>query len=152
MKTSFEIIWEFLAPAEQFLNRREACERLWKGLPLKKQRQIYATFVWQKILISPSPIAIRGRSITTGRTWVCRTTQSCLLPSTANITEFIANSIRKLLRWKTGGSLIDNLKNYADSVYTPQKTHCPVLVFRVPQPLHNVFAGVHTISLAERRL
>ena len=48
MKTSFEIIWEFLAPAEQFLNRREACERLWKGLPLKKQRQIYATFVWQR--------------------------------------------------------------------------------------------------------
>ena len=50
MKTSFEIIWEFLAPAEQFLNRREACERLWKGLPLKKQRQIYATFVWQREL------------------------------------------------------------------------------------------------------
>ena len=48
MKTSFEIIWEFLAPAEQFLNRREACERLWKGLTLKKQRQIYATLVWQR--------------------------------------------------------------------------------------------------------
>ena len=45
-----------------------------------------------------------------------------------------------------------SLKYYADSVYTPQKTHCPVLVFRVPQPLHNVFTRVHTISLAERRL
>ena len=48
LNRSFEIIWEFLAPAEQFLNRREACERLWKGLPLKKQRQIYATLFWQR--------------------------------------------------------------------------------------------------------
>ena len=45
---------------------------------------------------------------------------------------------------------------HADSVYapkampiahaTPQKTYCPVLVFRVPQPLHNVFEWVHAIS------
>ena len=93
-KTSFEIIWEFLAPAEQFLNRREACERLWKGLTLKKQRQIYATLVWQR----EQRIEIE-------------TTRSCLSPSTANITGFIANSIRRLLRWKTRENLIEPASN-----------------------------------------
>ena len=48
MKNTFDIIWSFLAPAEIYTNRREACERFWKELPLPKQRQIYATFVWQR--------------------------------------------------------------------------------------------------------
>ena len=48
MKNSFLFIWEFLAPPEQYANRREATERLWNSLPLQKKRQIYATFVWQK--------------------------------------------------------------------------------------------------------
>ena len=49
LNRSFEVIWEFLAPDEQqFGNRKEACWRLWKGLPLKKQRQIYATLFWQR--------------------------------------------------------------------------------------------------------
>ena len=48
-KDSFEVIWDFLAPDEQqFGNRKEACKRLWSGLPVPKQRQIYATFVWQR--------------------------------------------------------------------------------------------------------
>ena len=92
MKTSFEIIWEFLAPAEQFLNRREACERLWKGLPLKKQRQIYATFVWQReqrIEIEENPYFAISH---------CKP---------ESITEFIANSIRKRLRWKTAKRLTE---------------------------------------------
>ena len=45
---TFTIIWDFLAPSEQYANRREATERLWNGLSLQKQRQIYATFVWQR--------------------------------------------------------------------------------------------------------
>ena len=46
---SFEVIWAFLAPDEQqFGNRKEACRRLWSAMPKQKQRQIYATFVWQK--------------------------------------------------------------------------------------------------------
>ena len=48
-RDSFEVIWEFLAPDEQqFGNRKEACRRLWSAMPKQKQRQIYATFVWQK--------------------------------------------------------------------------------------------------------
>ena len=47
-KSSFEIIWDFLAPSEQFTDRLNACQRLWAGLPLQKQRQIYATLFWQK--------------------------------------------------------------------------------------------------------
>ena len=57
-KNSFDVIWAFLAPAEQYANRRDACERFWKGLPITKQRQIYATFVWQreqKIAIDENP-------------------------------------------------------------------------------------------------
>ena len=45
---TFNIIWDFLAPSGQYANRREATERLWNGLSLQKQRQIYATFVWQR--------------------------------------------------------------------------------------------------------
>ena len=46
---SFQFIWDFLAPDEQlYANRREACQRLWSGLSRQKQRQIYATFVWQR--------------------------------------------------------------------------------------------------------
>ena len=45
---TFNIIWDFLAPSEQYTNRREATERLWSSMPLSKQRQIYATFVWQR--------------------------------------------------------------------------------------------------------
>ena len=45
---TFNIIWDFLAPSEQYANRREATERLWSSMPLSKQRQIYATFVWQR--------------------------------------------------------------------------------------------------------
>ena len=55
---SFDIIWAFLAPSEQYLNRREACERFWKGLSIAKKRQIYATLVWQraqKIEIDENP-------------------------------------------------------------------------------------------------
>ena len=48
MKTSFDIIWDFLAPSEQYADRKEACRRLWASLPLSKQRQIYATLCWQK--------------------------------------------------------------------------------------------------------
>ena len=48
-KNSFDIIWDFLAPdEEQFSNRKDACKRLWSTFPKQKQRQIYATFVWQK--------------------------------------------------------------------------------------------------------
>jgi hypothetical protein len=56
---SFQFIWDFLAPDEQlYANRREACQRLWSGLSRQKQRQIYATFVWQreqKIEIEANP-------------------------------------------------------------------------------------------------
>lgn len=48
-KSSFEVIWEFLAPAEQYANRLEACKRLWNAMDVKKQRQIYATFTWQRL-------------------------------------------------------------------------------------------------------
>ena len=58
-KDSFEFIWSFLAPDEQlYANRREACQRFWTGLSRTKQRQIYATFVWQreqKVEIDPNP-------------------------------------------------------------------------------------------------
>lgn len=58
-KDSFEVIWDFLSPdEEQFGNRKEACRRLWSGLSILKQRQIYATFVWQreqKIEIEANP-------------------------------------------------------------------------------------------------
>jgi len=48
-KTSFDIIWAFLAPdEEQFGNRKDACKRLWEAMPKQKQRRIYATFIWQK--------------------------------------------------------------------------------------------------------
>ena len=56
--TSFEFIWDYLAPPEQYANRREATERFWNGLSLQNQRQIYATFVWQreqKIAIEENP-------------------------------------------------------------------------------------------------
>ena len=55
---SFSIIWDFLSPPEQYTNRREVTERLWNSLSLRKQRQIYATFVWhreQKIAIEENP-------------------------------------------------------------------------------------------------
>ena len=55
---TFEVIWAFLAPSEQYANRRDACERFWQGLSLAKQRQIYATFVWQreqKIALDENP-------------------------------------------------------------------------------------------------
>ena len=45
---SFNFIWDFLSPPDQYANRREATERFWNGLSLQKQRQIYATFVWQR--------------------------------------------------------------------------------------------------------
>ena len=48
MKNTFPFIWDFLAPPDQSANRREATERFWNSLPLSKQRQIYATLVWQK--------------------------------------------------------------------------------------------------------
>ena len=58
-KSSFDIIWEFLAPDEQlYSNRREACQRFWSTLPVPKQRQIYATLFWQreqKIEIEANP-------------------------------------------------------------------------------------------------
>ena len=58
-KDSFEVIWDFLAPDEQqFGNRKEACKRLWSGLPVPKQRQIYATLFWQreqKIALDENP-------------------------------------------------------------------------------------------------
>jgi len=47
-KDSFQVIWDFLEPSERYLDRLEACQRLWSGLSRQKQRQIYATFVWQK--------------------------------------------------------------------------------------------------------
>ena len=47
-KDSFTVIWDFLAPSEQFADRLNACKRLWSAMPKQKQRQIYATFVWQK--------------------------------------------------------------------------------------------------------
>ena len=56
--TSFEFIWDYLAPPEQYANRHEATERFWNGLSLQNQRQIYATFVWQweqKIAIEENP-------------------------------------------------------------------------------------------------
>ena len=56
--TSFEFIWDYLTPPDQYANRREATERFWNGLSLKKQRQIYATFFWQreqKIAIEENP-------------------------------------------------------------------------------------------------
>ena len=55
---SFNFIWDFLSPPDQYANRREATERFWNGLSLQKQRQIYATFVWQreqKIAIDENP-------------------------------------------------------------------------------------------------
>ena len=45
---SFDIMWAFLAPAEQFTDREPACRRLWNSLPINKQRQIYATLFWQR--------------------------------------------------------------------------------------------------------
>ena len=56
--SSFEFIWDFLAPPDQYANRRAATESLWGGFSLLKQRQIYATFVWQreqKIKIEENP-------------------------------------------------------------------------------------------------
>ena len=56
--STFDIIWGFLAPSEQDVNRREACKRVWSGLPVPKQRQIYATLFWQreqKIEIDENP-------------------------------------------------------------------------------------------------
>ena len=48
-RDSFEVIWAFLDPDEQqFGNRKDAFRRLWSTFPKQKQRQIYATFVWQK--------------------------------------------------------------------------------------------------------
>ena len=55
---SFNFIWDFLSPPDKYANRREATERFWNGLSLQKQRQIYATFVWQreqKIAIEENP-------------------------------------------------------------------------------------------------
>ena len=55
---SFDIIWSFLAPSEQYADRKEACQRYWTALPLTKQRQIYATLFWQreqKIEIEANP-------------------------------------------------------------------------------------------------
>ena len=60
---TFEVIWAFLAPSEQYANRRDACERFWQGLSLAKQRQIYATFVWQsvqKIALDDNPYVARA--------------------------------------------------------------------------------------------
>ena len=58
-KSSFQVIWEFLAPDEErFSDRLEACQRLWASLPISKQRQIYATLVWmreQKVEINENP-------------------------------------------------------------------------------------------------
>ncbi len=45
---SFAFIWDFLEPSERYADRLEACKRLWGSMSLTKQRQIYATFVWQK--------------------------------------------------------------------------------------------------------
>ena len=47
-KNSFDVIWAFLEPSERYADRLEACKRLWSSFPLSKQRQIYATFVWQR--------------------------------------------------------------------------------------------------------
>ncbi len=55
---SFEFIWTYLSPSERFHDRLEACRRLWSGLSIQRQRQIYATFVWQreqKIEIDENP-------------------------------------------------------------------------------------------------
>lgn len=46
--TTFDIIWDFLAPADRYLDRREALQRLWASFSLQQQRQIYATLVWQR--------------------------------------------------------------------------------------------------------
>ena len=45
---TFDIIWSFLAPSEQYADRKEACQRYWTALTLTKQRQIYATLSWQR--------------------------------------------------------------------------------------------------------
>ena len=48
-KDSFSVIMDFLSPdLERYGDRLEACERLWRGLTRQKQRQIYATLVWQR--------------------------------------------------------------------------------------------------------
>ena len=57
-KDSFQVIWDFLEPSERYLDRLEACQRLWSGLSRQKQRQIYATVFWQreqKIEIEANP-------------------------------------------------------------------------------------------------
>ena len=48
MTDSFEIIWQLLDPPAEYSDRRDACLRLWRGMNIQKQRQIYATFVWQR--------------------------------------------------------------------------------------------------------
>ena len=41
--TSFDYIWELLAPKVEFANRKQACYRLWSSFPLEQQRAIYAS-------------------------------------------------------------------------------------------------------------
>ena len=40
-KTSFDFIWELLAPASKFQDRKDVCRAYWNALSLPKQRQIY---------------------------------------------------------------------------------------------------------------
>ena len=41
--TSFDYIWELLAPKVEFANRKQACFRLWNSFTIEQQRTIYAT-------------------------------------------------------------------------------------------------------------
>ena len=47
-KTSFDYVWELLAPSGQYESRKDACRALWNALTLQRQRLIYATLREQK--------------------------------------------------------------------------------------------------------
>ena len=41
--TSFDYIWQLLAPQGEYCRRMAACRLIWEGYDTEKQRQIYAT-------------------------------------------------------------------------------------------------------------
>lgn len=40
-KTSFDYLWELLAPTGEFVYRERACRRLWETFDLDKQHEVY---------------------------------------------------------------------------------------------------------------